>query len=128
VTGNRRRHTVVNGGRDQAEVALARLKLMDADELNVATIRASLADGGPDVGVYRKATKRDDWRDVPLTAQMVEVFSELFARCLELLEPFGRSSTSDRGFVFNDDPDGATHGFDPTHFLTVGSLPDGRAT
>ncbi|MFN0028667.1 MAG: hypothetical protein ACKV2O_16025 [Acidimicrobiales bacterium] len=26
----------------------------------VVTIRASLADGGPGVGIYRKATKRDD--------------------------------------------------------------------
>lgn len=74
----------------------------------VVTIRASLADGGPGVGVYRKATKRDDWRDVPLTAQMAEVFRELSARRLELLQTFGRSSMVTGSYVFSDDPDGAT--------------------
>jgi integrase len=39
-------------------------------EMHVA---ASVADGGPGVGVVRKATKRDDWRDVPLTDSAVAV-------------------------------------------------------
>ena len=37
----------------------------------------SMADGGPGVGIYVKATKRDDWRDVSVTDQMVEGFEEL---------------------------------------------------
>jgi integrase len=73
----------------------------------VVTIRASLADGGPGVGIYRKATKRDDWRDVPLTPQMAEVFKEFFARRLELRRTFGHSSLDPGGYAFSDDPDGA---------------------
>ena len=38
---------------------------LDASELHVS---AAVTDGGPGVGVVRKATKRSDWRDVPLTA------------------------------------------------------------
>jgi hypothetical protein len=45
-----------------------------------ATIRLSLADGGAGIGIDVKATKRADWRAVPLTVQMVEVFEELLAR------------------------------------------------
>ena len=57
---------------------LLAVQVADLDLGNaVVTIRASLADGGPGVGIYRKATKRDDWRDVPLTEQMVGVFTEL---------------------------------------------------
>ena len=74
----------------------------------VVTIRASLADGGPGVGIYRKSTKRDDWRDVPLTQQMADVFAELFERRLQLLKSLGRGSLSAAGYVFSDDPDGAT--------------------
>jgi integrase len=33
-------------------------------EIHVA---AAITDGGPGVGIVRKATKRSDWRDVPLT-------------------------------------------------------------
>jgi integrase len=36
-----------------------------SNEIHVA---AAITDGGPGVGVVRKATKRSDWRDVPLTA------------------------------------------------------------
>jgi integrase len=74
----------------------------------VVTIRASLADGGPGVGIYRKATKRDDWRDVPLTAQMADVFRDLFSRRTEQLQTFGRRSMLTSAYVFSDDPDGAT--------------------
>ena len=85
-------------------VQVADLDLADA----VVTIRASLADGGPGVGIYRKATKRDDWRDVPLTGQMVEVFSELLVRRTAMVAAFGQSELSRAGYVFSDDPDGAT--------------------
>ena len=39
-----------------------------AAEVHVA---AAVTDGGPGVGVVRKATKRSDWRDVPLTGAAV---------------------------------------------------------
>ena len=88
---------------------LLALTLRDLDlKSGVATIRSSLADGGPGVGVYVKPTKRDDWRDVPLTDQMIEVFSQLLARRRALLREFGRSTMDTAGFVFSDDPDGAT--------------------
>jgi hypothetical protein len=45
----------------------------------VIAIRGSIADGGPGLGTYRKSTKRDDWRDVPLTEQLIEMLEELFA-------------------------------------------------
>jgi integrase len=55
---------------------------LDASELHVS---AAVTDGGPGVGVVRKATKRSDWRDVPLTAaaasavrRQAERFSEMF--------------------------------------------------
>lgn len=88
---------------------LLALTVGDVDlEGAVATIRASLADGGPGVGIYRKATKRDDWRDVPLTAQMVDVFGDLFGRRKATLAGFGRTRLDPDGYVFSDDPNGAT--------------------
>ena len=60
---------------------LLALELQDLDlRRGVVTIRAALADGGPGYGVYCKTTKRNDWRDVPLTDQMVEVLTELLAQ------------------------------------------------
>ncbi len=88
---------------------LLALTVRDLDLNNgVATIRSSLADGGAGVGIYVKATKRDDWRDVPLTDQMVEVFDELLKRRRSELRRFGRGTPNPSGFVFSDDPDGAT--------------------
>ena len=77
-------------------------------EQGVCTIRASLADGGTGVGIYRKGTKRDDWRDVPLTEQMVEVFAVLLERRRQIVEQLGGKEVSADGFVFSDDPVGAT--------------------
>ena len=58
-------------------------------------------------GIYRKTTKRDDWRDVPLTEQMVEVFdascSTAGGSCSTQLGGGG----SIGGYVFSDDPVGA---------------------
>ena len=44
-----------------------------AAEVHVA---AAVTDGGPGVGVVRKATKRSDWRDVPLTGAAVAALTE----------------------------------------------------
>ena len=73
----------------------------------VATIRASIADGGPGTKTYRKATKRDDWRDVPLTPQMVDVFGELLNRRQAAVEAFGGGAVDLDSYVFSDDPYGA---------------------
>jgi integrase len=73
----------------------------------VVTIRASIADGGPGRGTYRKATNRDDWRDVPLTAQMVDVFNELLDRRRAGLAEFDTTQLDERSYVFSDDPEGA---------------------
>jgi len=48
-----------------------------AAELHVA---AAITDGGPGVGVVRKATKRSDWRDVPLTPGVAAAFERQRAR------------------------------------------------
>jgi integrase len=72
------------------------------------TIRASIADGGPGRGTYRKTTKRDDWRDVPLTEQMVETFRELLDRRRALLRDFVETDVRSSSYVFSDDPEGAT--------------------
>lgn len=57
-------------------------------ELHVAW---ALTDGGPGFGVQRKATKRADWRDVPLTASAVAAFQAQWARLCGVLqvEPAG---------------------------------------
>ena len=87
---------------------LLAITINDLDlEQGVVTIRASIADGGPGKGTYRKTTKRNDWRDVPLTAQMVEVFTELLARRRPALERYGRHELDPDGYVFSDGPTGA---------------------
>lgn len=43
-------------------------------------VSAALTDGGRGVGLVRKATKRSDWRDVPLTAGAVAAFERQAAR------------------------------------------------
>jgi integrase len=88
---------------------LLALTVRDLDlAAGVATIRSSLADGGPGMGIYVKATKRDDWRDVPLTQQMVEVFEELLARRRADARALGHRALKPAAFVFSDDPEGAT--------------------
>jgi integrase len=79
---------------------------LDLDQ-GVVTIRASIADGGPGRGTYRKTTKRDDWRDVPLTAQMIDVFIELLARRRDVLKQFGKDKLDPDGCVFSDEMNGA---------------------
>jgi len=77
-------------------------------DAGVVTIRASIADGGPGLGTYRKTTKRDDWRDVPLTGQMVEVFRELLNRRGQVLGQLGETVLPSHSYVFTNDPLGRT--------------------
>lgn len=86
---------------------LLAITLSDLDlENGIATIRASIADGGPGRGTYLKTTKRDDWRDVPLTAQMVEIFRELLARRISVLSAIGPKTLAGSSYVFSDDQAG----------------------
>ncbi len=77
-------------------------------EHGFVTIRASIADGGPGRGIYRKTTKRDDWRDVPLTEQMVAVFRELLDRRRDLLAELGTSVIDSGRLRVQRRPGGAT--------------------
>jgi integrase len=87
---------------------LLAVTVADCDVKNgVITIRASIADGGPGLGTYRKSTKRDDWRDVPLTEQMVEVLEELFSIRRANLDVLGLKAMAPNSFVFSDEPDGS---------------------
>lgn len=62
-------------------------------EVNVS---AAITDGGPGVGVLRKATKRSDWRDVPLTSSAVGAFKRQRTRRRDLL----RSAPLPDDYVF----------------------------
>jgi integrase len=88
----------------RGELLAAQLQDLDLGR-RVLTIRAALADGGPGTGVYYKSTKRSDWRDVPLTAQLAEVLTQLLAQ----RRAAGGASVELRpeSFVFSDDLDGA---------------------
>ncbi|MBI2704901.1 MAG: tyrosine-type recombinase/integrase [Actinobacteria bacterium] len=55
---------------------------LDLAEVHVA---AAISDGGPGIGLAYKATKRSDWRDVPLTTGAVEAFKRQAERRTELL-------------------------------------------
>jgi integrase len=86
---------------------LLALRVADIDlHAKVVVIRAALADGGPGTGVYYKTTKRNDWRDVPLTDQMCEVFNEL----LDTRQRAGRGHIvlDANSYVFSDSVDGST--------------------
>ena len=48
-------------------------------------IDGAITDGGPGVGVIRKATKRSDWRDVPLTGAAVDALVAQVGRRRDLL-------------------------------------------
>ncbi|MHB1534119.1 MAG: tyrosine-type recombinase/integrase [Acidimicrobiales bacterium] len=54
---------------------------LDSAEMHIS---ASISDGGPEVGVVRKSTKRSDWRDVPLTAGVAEALRRQEARRREV--------------------------------------------
>lgn len=71
-----------------------------ADEIHVG---AAITDGGRGVGVLRKATKRSDWRDVPLTSAAKEAFVRQHERRRELCE----DEPGDRHYVFGGGYDGS---------------------
>ena len=89
----------------RSELLALRLEHMDLDA-GVLTICAALADGGPGVGIYYKATKRNDWRDVPLTAQVVDVFREWLRRRRSVVE--SAHSDDPDSYLFSDSVDGST--------------------
>ena len=85
---------------------LLALQLQDLDlDSSVVTIRAAISDGGPGVGIYYKPTKRSDWRDVPITDQMAEVFEGLVVARQAAAGDVGLAPES---FVFTDSVDGST--------------------
>lgn len=57
---------------------------LDRNEVHVAT---ALTDGGPGKGVLRKSTKRNDWRDIPLSPTAVAAVRRQLDR---LVERWGR--------------------------------------
>ena len=84
---------------------LLAIKVEDVDlNRRVLTIRAALADGGPGTGVYYKSTKRNDWRDVPLTEQLAEVLQALLDQRRSAQD--GKLSLRAESFVFSDDIEG----------------------
>src|SRR5205085_9756043 len=85
---------------------LLALRWRDVDlSRGVVTIRAALADGGPGTGIYYKSTKRNDWRDVPLTGQMIEALRQLSE---ERDAAVGRLvRLSPESYVFSDEADGS---------------------
>jgi integrase len=71
-----------------------------SDEVHVG---AAITDGGRGVGVLRKATKRSDWRDVPLTLAAKEAFMRQRDRRRQLCG----SEPGDHHYVFAGAFDGA---------------------
>lgn len=65
-------------------------------------VAAALTDGGRGVGLVRKATKRSDWRDVPLTSGAVAAFERQSARRAS----FAGQSPARIEYVFAGDVDG----------------------
>lgn len=55
---------------------------LDQAEVHVS---AAITDGGPGIGVVRKATKRSDWRDIPLTTAACKAFERQAERRAELI-------------------------------------------
>jgi integrase len=86
---------------------LLALRVTDIDlDGKVVVIRAALADGGPGTGIYYKTTKRNDWRDVPLTDQMCEVLNELLG--IRERAGLGEVLLDANSYVFSDSVDGST--------------------
>jgi integrase len=73
----------------------------------VITIRASLSDHGPGVGIVRKSTKRDDWRDVPITDQLAEVLDRVLDIRRQHLAAIRVRQIPADSYSFSDEPDGS---------------------
>ena len=71
---------------------------LSAAEVHIA---AAITDGGPGVGIVRKATKRSDWRDVPLTDAATDALTRQLDRYRILFEKAPPRS----GYVFAASPD-----------------------
>jgi integrase len=72
---------------------------LSACEVHIA---AAITDGGPNVGIIRKATKRSDWRDVPLTVAASVALQSQVDRYRGL---FGEAPPPE-AYVFAAGPDG----------------------
>ena len=72
---------------------------LSACEVHIA---AAITDGGPGVGIVRKATKRSDWRDVPLTVAASAALQSQVDRYRGL---FGQAPPPE-AYVFAAGPDG----------------------
>src|SRR3546814_15822093 len=75
---------LVSTGMRRGELLALRWSDVDfkKDEVNVS---AAITDGGRGVGILRKATKRADWRDVPLTRGAVDALRRQEKRRRELI-------------------------------------------
>jgi integrase len=71
---------------------------LDDAEIHVA---AAIADGGAGIGLVRKATKRSDWRDIPLTDSAVAALQRQLDRYEDV---FGRVPPGS-SYVFGGTPD-----------------------
>ncbi len=90
-------------GMRRGEFIALRWSDVDLDQAEVH-VAAAISDGGPGIGLVYKATKRSDWRDVPLTTGAVEAFKRQSERRTELL---GREPTPNE-YVFPAGIDGMT--------------------
>lgn len=54
-------------------------------EMHEVNVSSAISDGGPGIGIVHRATKRSDWRDVPLTAGALDAFRRQAARRTELI-------------------------------------------
>ena len=96
---------VASTGCRRSELLALRICDLDLDG-RVIIIRGSIADGGPGVGIYYKATKRDDWRDVPITEQFAVALQTLLDDRRERGQ--GAIAEGPEAFVFSDSIDGST--------------------
>ena len=70
---------VASTGMRKGEVLALRWCDLDLDRSEVH-VAAAVSDGGPGVGLVRKATKTSDWRDVPLTENAIMAFKRQLER------------------------------------------------
>ena len=71
-------------GMRRGELLAIRWSDIDVENTEVH-VAAAISDGGPGVGVVYKATKRSDWRDVPLTSGALGAFERQRQRRADLL-------------------------------------------